>query len=46
MPARQGCRGAIHRARLATCCTLGDVHELLPQAMAAGHFRLIQPAAW
>ena len=35
---RQGCRGAIHRARLPTYGTLGDVHGLLPRAMAAGPF--------
>ncbi len=35
---RQGCRGAIHRARLPTYCTLGDVHKLLPRAMASGPF--------
>ena len=34
----QGCRGAIHRARLPTYCTLGDVHKLLPRAVAAGPF--------
>ncbi len=33
-------RGATCRARLPTCCTLGDAHELLPQAMAAGLFTL------
>ena len=31
-------RGAIHRARLPTCCPRGDVHELLPRAAAAGPF--------
>ena len=35
---RQGCRGAIHRAHLPTYCTLGDVHKLLPRAVAAGPF--------
>ena len=35
---RQGCRGAIHRARLPTYCTLGNLRELLPRAMAAGPF--------
>ena len=35
---RQGCRGAIHRARLPTYCTLGDVQKLLPRAVAAGPF--------
>ncbi len=34
----QRCRGAIHRARLRTDCTLGDVHEVLPRAKAAGPF--------
>ena len=31
-------RGAIHRDRRPTYSTLGDVHELLPRAMAAGPF--------
>ena len=35
---RQGCRGAIHRARLPTYCALGDVHKLLLRAMATGPF--------
>ena len=30
--------GAIHRARLPTYRTLGDVHKLLPQTMATGPF--------
>ena len=34
----QECRGAIHRARLPTYCTLGAVHQLLPRAVAAGPF--------
>ena len=28
----------MNRARWPTYCTLGDVHELLPRAMAAGPF--------
>ena len=28
----------MNRARLPTYCVLGDVHELLPRAMAAGAF--------
>ena len=35
---RRGCRGAIHRARLPTYCTLGDVQKLLPRAVPAGPF--------
>ena len=35
---RQRCRDAIHRARLPTYCALGDVHKLLPRAMAARPF--------
>ena len=35
---RQGCRGAIHRARLPAYCTLGDLHKLLPRALATGPF--------
>ncbi len=34
----QGCRGAIHRARLPTHCTLGDVEKLPPRAVATGPF--------
>ncbi len=30
--------GAIHRARLPTYCTLGDVEKLLPRAVATGPF--------
>ena len=33
---RQECRGRIHRARVPTYCTLGDVHKLLPRAVASG----------
>ena len=35
---RQERRGAIHRARVPTYRTQGDVHKLLPRAMAAGPF--------
>ena len=34
----QGCRGAIHRARLPTYRTLGDEHTLFPRAVATGLF--------
>ncbi len=34
----QRCRGAIHRARSPTDCTLSNVHEVLPRAKAAGLF--------
>ena len=32
---RQGCRGAIHRARSSPYCTLDDLHKLLSRAVAA-----------
>ena len=35
---RLRCRGAIHRARLRTYCTLGDANKPLPRAVAAGPF--------
>ena len=56
MPARQGCRGALDRARFPTYCVPGDVHELLPRPKAAGPFAVttsfpprmmkLSPAEW
>ena len=36
MPVVRDVGGAIHRARLPTYCTLGDVDKLLPGAVAGG----------
>ena len=38
MPAARDVGGVIHRARLPTYCTPGDVHKLSPRAMATGAF--------